>query len=124
MTNTANERYGIRAKSSSEEPYLVEFILDGSQLTVFCDCRAGIYRKLCKHKTELLAGDAGRLFDESEQPVLEKIHAIAQRVPELVQLSRQINESQKIIKAEQAKVKKAKKTFEVALNTGVEVDPS
>lgn len=116
--------YTIRAKSSGEEPYFVEFVLDGNQLFVSCNCQAGIFGKLCKHKTELLAGDTTRLFDESEQPLLSEVHAIAQRAPEIVKISSQIAESEKIIKSEQAKSKKAKKNLEAALKTGVDLEPS
>jgi uncharacterized Zn finger protein len=116
--------YTIQAKSSGEEPYLVEFVLDGNQLTVSCNCQAGIFGKLCKHKTELLAGDKSRLFDESEESTLRQIYAIAQRAPEIVQLSNQIAECEQIVKSEQAKLKKAKKNLEAALSHGVEINTS
>jgi uncharacterized Zn finger protein len=114
----------IRAKSSGEDPYLVEFTLDGNQLRVSCNCQAGIFGKLCKHKTELLEGDAKRLFDESDMGLLDEVCAIAERAPELIQLSKEIAEAEKIIKTEQAKVKKAKKNLEAALRTGIAIEES
>lgn len=116
--------FTIRAKSSGAEPYLVEFVLDGNQLSVFCNCQAGTFGKLCKHKTEVLAGDRTRLFDDSDQSMLAELQTIVDRAPEILQLATQITESEKIIKSEQAKVKKAKKSFEAALKHDVGLNPS
>lgn len=116
--------YTLRAKSSGAEPYLVEFVLDGNELSVSCNCQAGAFGKLCKHKTELLAGNESRLFDNSDRALLAEILAMVQRAPEILQLTAQITESKTIIKSEQAKVKKAKKNLEAALKHGVELDPS
>ena len=33
---------------------------------MFCNCQAGIYGKICKHKIGLLAGDTSMLFDQEE----------------------------------------------------------
>ena len=112
----------IRAKSSGTEPYDVEFVVEGNQLSVFCNCQAGTFGKLCKHKTELLAGDSSRLFDESEQKKLTELQAIVKRAPEIRRLAEQIAEAEKIIRSEQSKMKTAKKQFEVKLKQGVDLD--
>ena len=114
-------KFTILAKSSGANPYEVDFIIDGGSLVVFCNCQAGSFGKLCKHKTELLVGDESRLFAESEIPKLAQIREILQSAPELTRLAKEIAESERIVKSEQAKLKKSKKRFETALKQGVPI---
>lgn len=67
----------IRAKSRSnpDEPYEVRFSFDEDSATVFCDCPAGEWSKLCKHKVELVKGNAKMLHDESDAKVLAEIQS-------------------------------------------------
>ena len=62
----------IKAKSSSTGSYNVTFENKPKEITVFCDCQAGMYGKLCKHKTELLNGNLSMLYDQSDSINLEK----------------------------------------------------
>ena len=90
-------------------------------MVVVCNCQAGIFGKLCKHKTELLAGDQSRLIDKSEIPRLEEVLKVVRNVPELVRLAEEIAESERIVKKEQEKLKKSKKRLESALKQGVSI---
>ena len=65
----------IKVISSSGEPYDVHFEFSENKLTVLCNCPAGIYGKLCKHKTRLLDGDSSILFEKTDQNTLEQVHA-------------------------------------------------
>lgn len=112
----------ILAKSSGAKPYEVDFIVDGDSLVVFCNCQAGSFGKLCKHKTELLAGDESRLFADSEIPKLSQIQDVLQSASELTHLAEEIAESERIVKSEQAKLKKSKKRLETALKQGVPLE--
>tara|TARA_R110002096_G_scaffold434673_1_gene657099 strand:+ start:863 stop:1222 length:360 start_codon:yes stop_codon:yes gene_type:complete len=114
----------FKAKSSSGDPYNVEFQVEGDLLTVFCNCQAGKFGQLCKHKTELIAGDQSRLFDESEVSKLKELEAIISQASELKKIASQIAESEKIIRKEQSKVKKIKKDFATKLKEGVKVENS
>ena len=114
----------FKAKSSSGDPYNVEFQVEDSLLTVFCDCQAGKFGQLCKHKTELIAGDQTRLFDESEVPKLKELETIISKAPELTKIASQIVESEKIIREEQSKVKKIKKAFAAKLKEGIQIEKS
>lgn len=114
-------KISIKAKSSSDEPYTVDFFIEDNKLSVFCNCRAGIFRQLCKHKIELIAGDQSRLFDESEAEQLKELEAVLSMVPELKKTVEKIAESQKIISREQAKLKKIKKGFAVKLKEGIDI---
>lgn len=112
----------IQAKSSGQEPYNVEFLVEEDRLSVYCNCQAGNFGKLCKHKTELLAGDASRLFDETEVSKLEQLKSLVARAPEITQLANEIAETEKIIRRKQARVKQAKKEFERKLKQGVDLN--
>jgi hypothetical protein len=63
----------LLAKSSSGEPYNVEFLTDGGSLRVFCHCQAGILQRMCKHKLAFLKGDVNMLFDSKQTPLLSEI---------------------------------------------------
>ena len=114
----------LKAKGSSADPYNVEFIIEGNLLIVFCNCRAGQFGQLCKHKTELIAGDQSRLFDESEVSKLRELETIISRVPDIKNTSSQIAESEKLIRREQSKVKSMKKAFAAKLKGGIEIEAS
>ncbi len=64
----------LLAKSSSVEPYNVEFMTDGGSLRVFCHCQAGVLQRMCKHKLALIQGDTKMLFDPNQAALLSEIH--------------------------------------------------
>lgn len=111
----------IQAKSSGAEPYTVAFLVDNNMLSVHCDCPAGAFGKNCKHKTELLAGDATRLYDESDVGALEQLATIVARAPEFERMAREIAELEKTVRSQQSKLKKTKSQLEQALKTGIEL---
>ena len=114
----------ILAKSSGTEPYTVEFLVDNNRLSVHCDCQAGRFGKNCKHKTELLAGDATRLFDESDVGKLEQLAIIVGRAPDIERMAQEIAELDKLVRSQQAQLKKAKSHLEQALKAGIELRES
>ena len=112
-------KISIKAKSSSDEPYTVDFFIGDNKIAVYCNCPAGIFGQLCKHKTELISGDQSRLFDGSETVKLKELEAVLSMAPELRKTVERIAESEKIIRREQAKLKKIKKEFAVKLKEGI-----
>jgi hypothetical protein len=110
----------IKVISSSGEPYDVHFEFSDNKFTVFCNCPAGIYGKLCKHKTRLLDGDLSILFDKSAQDILKQVHELANNSN-----YKEIMSSYKNLKKEieeiQKKEKKIKEQIEQALKTGVDI---
>jgi len=56
----------LSAKSSSGDSYDVTFVKKNETLSVSCDCQAGVYGKLCKHKLRLLLGDESMLYDPDQ----------------------------------------------------------
>lgn len=65
----------LLAKSSSGEPYNVEFMTDGGSLRVFCHCQAGVLQRMCKHKLAFIQGDTKMLFDSNQASLLSEIHS-------------------------------------------------
>ena len=112
----------LKAKSSSGEPYDVTFTNTGTSLSVFCTCQAGIYGKLCKHKTQLLSGDASILHDPRDAPALREI---CQWVSDseyetiLTQYGVLKKEIKKEIEAAKRREQKYRKTIERALRQGI-----
>ncbi|MBN2271037.1 MAG: hypothetical protein JXN61_10505 [Sedimentisphaerales bacterium] len=111
----------LRAKSSEGEPYNVDFIVDNGRLSVYCNCKAGIFGQLCKHKTELIGGDESRLFDLSENDKMAQVTAMMAKVPEVQSLAARIAQSEKLIRREQAKIKTLKKQFGALLHEGIPI---
>ncbi|MFO1489010.1 MAG: hypothetical protein U1F65_11085 [Verrucomicrobiota bacterium] len=65
----------LLAKSSSGEPYKVEFSSNGSELRVFCHCPAGVLHRMCKHKQALIDGDVSMLFDPTSSEQLLQVRS-------------------------------------------------
>ncbi len=114
-------KISIKAKSSSDEPYTVDFFIADKKIAVFCSCRAGIYGQLCKHKRELISGVKSRLFDESGAVKLKELEAVLSIAPELRKTVEKIVELEKNIRREQAKLKKIKKEFAGKLKEGIDI---
>lgn len=110
----------LKAISSSGEPYDVHFDFLDNKLAVFCNCPAGIYGKLCKHKTRLLDGDSSMLFDKTYQNTLEQVHELVRKskyieiISSYILLKKEIEEAQK-------KEKKFREQIEDVLKTGIEI---
>ena len=46
----------FRVEGSAKEPYEVLFIKDGDSLTAICNCPAGQFSNVCKHRLAILDG--------------------------------------------------------------------
>lgn len=51
-------------KGSSADPYELTFIKDGDSLTALCNCPAGTFGNLCKHRVAILDGDSAAVIDD------------------------------------------------------------
>lgn len=61
----------LKAKSSSGEPYSVQFEFEEEKLKVHCTCKAGIMRTACKHRIPLLKSDLNMLADDDVATVVK-----------------------------------------------------
>ena len=109
----------IKVSSSSGDPYDVHFQFSENKFTVFCNCQAGIYGKLCKHKTGLLNGDSSILFDNADHEILEQIHQEVKK-SKYTEIIASYNSLRKEIETAQRKEKILKGEIEQALKTGID----
>jgi uncharacterized Zn finger protein len=108
----------LLAKSSSGEPYNVEFLTDGGSLRVFCHCQAGVLQRMCKHKLAFILCDAKMLFDSNQASLLSEIHTW----PEFGNLKAHATEYEKQlaeIESAQSALTKKEKTIKAAFAHGL-----
>lgn len=63
------EQLTLLVKGSSSDPYELTFIKDEASLTALCDCPAGTFGNLCKHRVAILDGDAGAVVESDADKV-------------------------------------------------------
>ena len=110
----------IKVISSSDEPYDVHFEFSDNKFKVHCNCPAGIYGKLCKHKTSLLDGDSSLLFNKIDYEILEQIQDIVKK-SKYTEIISSYNIIKKEIEVAQKKEKKLKEQIAQYLKTGIDI---
>jgi hypothetical protein len=110
----------LKANSSSGDPYDVYFDFSDNKLTVFCNCQAGTYGKLCKHKTGLLDGNSSILFDKADQEKLLEIIELVKK-SKYAEVISAYNLIKKEIEEMQKHEKKIRGQIELILKTGIEI---
>jgi hypothetical protein len=108
----------LKAKSLTGEPYEVVFAHHDDFFTVFCPCQAGVYSKLCKHKTQLLQGDQSMLDDPSEATKLTEICSWVE-ASKYASLLEEHAAIKKEIDAAKRKEQKFRRTLEEAMRKGI-----
>lgn len=111
----------LQANSSGDTPYAVEFIVEAGKMTVHCNCKAGIFGQICKHKTELLAGDLSRLYNPEQADDLKRIQHILAGSSDLQDAAAAIAEAEKVVREKQREVKVRKTRFAALLAEGISV---
>lgn len=100
------------AKSSSkDEPYNVTFTqAEDGNVTVWCDCRAGEFGQLCKHKRALAFNDPSMLYDKSQVEELRQVNewikdtAYSEMISEIIKIEKDIEKAKRGLKNEKAKL--------------------
>jgi hypothetical protein len=108
----------LKAKSSSGNPYDLIFMDHGDFFTIFCNCQAGTFGKLCKHKTWALSGDDQVLENQEDRPLLREIHAKALGSSYSALLSRYVD-VQAEVKREIAEIRKKEYEFRDIMETAM-----
>lgn len=109
----------LKAKSSSGEPYDVLFEI-GENIMVRCNCKAGIFGKLCKHKIGLLAGDEKILSDPSQINKLKELMEVI-RKSEYPTIETGLYEAKKAVDMAKKAEAKIKRSVEAALKEGIRI---
>lgn len=109
--------YAFLAKSSGAEPYQIVFDFSDNLLAVTCNCPAGVFGKLCKHKLALLRGDEAMLFDPTEAQQLREVIALVQKTayPGLLD---EIHQAELALAKAKKVVDQSRKLLEKALKEG------
>lgn len=108
----------INAASSSGGSYQVDFKTENDLLFIHCNCRAGDFGKLCKHKLKLLEGDENILADQKELPKLNEIQqwVIKSDFPDICKELYQLEEE---LERAKNRVKQQKKLLEKRMKEGL-----
>jgi len=114
----------IAAKGTSEPYYEVTFKNIGGSISVKCQCRAGEFTQLCKHKLALVRGDSsilyeGDFFQTDEQK--NNFQAMQGWVQQsgLAPLILQHDQTQQAFLQKEKEFKQIKEKIELAMRKGV-----
>jgi hypothetical protein len=104
----------LAKSSSSDTPYTVRCYLEENKMSVFCSCRAGENRMLCKHVRKIIAGDDSILYDRNQKNELEEISDHLQKT-QIPLLLLEMNKSEDLLEEAKRNAEKAKKNLENAI---------
>ena len=107
----------LKAQSSSGDYYQVVFEIT-EVIKVGCDCKAGIFGKLCKHKTGFLSGDRSLLYDLAEDVILDELITFVKR-SEYSILRDELISADKAVDTAKTYEKKVKHNMELVLKKGI-----
>jgi uncharacterized Zn finger protein len=71
------EELTLLVKGSSADPYELTFIKDGASLTALCNCPAGTFGNLCKHRVAILDGDGAAAVDDDAVKISQVVAWLA-----------------------------------------------
>jgi hypothetical protein len=105
----------FKIKGSGEKEYRVHIAPKGNDsVTITCDCKAGIFGRMCKHKLAVATGDPSLLIDNSEADKLEEVaEKISRR--NIGKLLLDLAETKKEQEAAKRKMDRARKALEKAM---------
>lgn len=109
--------YEFLTKSSGSSPYQVVFTHTNNKLGATCNCGAGIFGKLCKHKLALLQGDMSMLLDPASEVKLQELLAVVKQTT-YPQLLADIRQAELAESEAKKNLDKRKKTLEKAMKEG------
>lgn len=107
----------LKARSSSGDHYLVVFEFS-DVIKVTCNCKAGIFSKLCKHKTGLISGDHSFLYDSTEYSILDDLTMIMKQ-SEYNILCKELIDAQNEVEAAKKHESRVKRKIEQSFQKGI-----
>lgn len=107
----------LKAKSSTSEYYQIIFEISES-IKVSCNCNAGVFGKLCKHKFGLLSGDRNFLFDLNEESIFNELINVVKK-SDFLKLSNELQSAKKDIDIAKQHESKIKKKIELLFKSGI-----
>lgn len=101
----------LKAKSSEGDGYEVDFYEVAGTLRVFCRCKAGVNRTLCKHVIALAGLDATMLHDGAQEDALRSLatwpgySAVSASLEEMAARFKIVTEQKEALAAEEKKIR-------------------
>ncbi|HSL89972.1 MAG TPA: hypothetical protein VK870_11760 [Ignavibacteriaceae bacterium] len=90
-------------------------------ITISCDCKAGSFAKLCKHKLGLLSGDGNFLYDLAQKPLLDELVLYA-KSSEFINLEKELYIAIESADLAKKNIEKVKRKIEKAFNDGLQIN--
>ena len=109
------EELTLQVKGSSSDPYELIFIKDGDSLTALCNCPAGTFGNLCKHRVAILDGDSAAVVDDDATKIASVVEWLVGTDVETALAELRVVESDK--EASKPDVVAAKRKLAKAMNS-------
>ncbi len=107
----------LRIRSgSSDAIYTLQIFCEDGNVAIFCDCSAGAYGKLCKHKLAVISNDRTDIENQEQNSNFDLAHAWI-KSSSLQEMLAEIRAAENEVESAQTKVKKLKKALEIHLNS-------
>ena len=113
------ESFKLKAKSSKGGYYSVTIDI-GENIRISCDCSAGVFGKLCKHKLGFLAGDKNYLYDKNDDLKLNEVLLVVKR-SEYSSILNQLTSAEANVEEAKNKLTKVKGKLEKTLKEGIKL---
>lgn len=110
----------LKVKSSSAEFYTIIVEITDT-IKVNCNCGAGIFGKLCKHKIAVLSGDSNILIDIKDKSILEEINGVISK-SDFFNLNNELESAKKTVEIAKKQETKAKNKLETAIKNGIKIN--
>lgn len=108
----------IRIKSSStEEIYNVTFKIESDLISLDCDCQAGTFNKLCKHRVSLIERNYDDVLDKNDAVLLYDT-IVKMNKSEIIKSITEVNLIEKEVKKLNTKKEKLKKDINLKFSNG------
>jgi uncharacterized Zn finger protein len=109
----------LRIKSGSGDAiYTLQIFCEDGNVAMFCDCSAGTYGKLCKHKIAVISNDRTGLENQEQDKNFEQAQVWI-KGSSLIEMLADIRVTEKEVESAQTRVKKLKKALEMNLNNQI-----
>jgi hypothetical protein len=96
--------------SDGVSAYTVTFEWNGKDLSVACNCKAGLIGDWCRHKSGLLNGDESKNSNWTEVENWINASPVCSVLTEIREAENQLKEVERLLKKAKVKVQEAKRT--------------
>lgn len=110
----------LKVKGSSAEFYTIIVEIEDT-IKMSCNCGAGIFGKLCKHKIAVLSGDCDILLDQNDQSILDEITGVIKK-SDFFNLNNELESAKKTVEIAKKQESKVKIKLETALKNGIKIN--